>query len=198
MVAKSSEKRPTLDGHLTDDCWKNAINLHSGTTLCVAYDNDYVYLGVTVPNHQLQSQLTEQTSAQFSYGNQSVSERSENGQSGSSSPRDQSLLSQDRLRIGIDIDQDLLSTMELQVTAAGKVHDAIDGCENWQPTWYPAIQSNEVSTTFEIAILRRDLSTLPITHSETWLISVSCLNAGQRNATEIIPNPDRLIRVLFQ
>lgn len=198
VLANSSEKRPTLDGNLTDDCWKHAITLHSGTTLRVAYDNDYVYLGVTVPNQQLQSPLTEQIAAKISQGNQSESERSEHGQSGSGSPRDQSLLSQNRLRIGIDIDQDLLSQMELQVTAAGKVHDAIDGCENWQPTWYPAIQSNDVSTTFEIAILRRDLTTLPITHSETWLVSVSCLNAGQKNAAEMIPNPDRLIRVLFE
>ena len=193
VIAKSSSERPTLDGKLTEDCWKQVITLSGGTSLHAAYDDDYLYLGITVPNHQLHSQ----SSGKDSQAKLFERDGSRSSQSLSTGQRDQSLVSHDRLRIGIDIDKDLLSKMELQVTSAGEVHDAIDGCENWQPTWYPAIQVNETSTTFEIAVLRRDLTTLPITPSENWLLSVSCLHAGQNDASNMIPNPDQWFRVLF-
>ena len=38
VIAKSSSERPTLDGKLTEDCWKQVITLSGGTSLHAAYD----------------------------------------------------------------------------------------------------------------------------------------------------------------
>ena len=143
----------------------------------VAYDDDYVYLAVQCAAAQV--------------GRDAKPTREEAGK------RDQDLSNVDRLQFWIDVDRDLASAMQLQVSDAGRVHDAIDGYSAWQPTWYPAIRRDERRVTFEIAILRRDLVDLPITPSESWMIVAKPLRADQSPPSLVSPSPGDWYRIIF-
>lgn len=178
LRVKSTIQAPHLDGRLNETCWNRPIKLQDGTSIQVSHDEEYVYFGVTVSSKRMKTDPVEIETAQ--------------------SLRDESLELFDRLKICIDTDRDLLTRMELQVTATGRVHDAIDGCKNWQPTWYPAILSNGESITYEIAILRRDLTELPIAPSEKWFLAVSPVSGGLKNQTHMIPQPENWMQITFE
>gem|GEM_PF-5198089 len=178
LIVHPTPQPPHLDGQLDDSCWKSPIRLRDDTSVRISHDDEYLYLGISVPKNLLNAE------------DQNLAD--------SASHRDQPLEPFDRLKICIDTDCDLLSSMQLQVTATGRVHDAIDGCETWQPTWYPAIAKDSTMITFEIAILRRDLTDLPITPSEQWFISVSSIRGGQNSKIEIIPQPYHWLRATFE
>lgn len=178
LLVDSTTEPPHLDGQLDEPCWKRPIELGDGTAAQISHDDEYIYLGVTVPRDSMTTKLSQNNATD--------------------NDRDQPLESFDRLKICIDTDRDLLSSMQLQVTATGRVHDAIDGCKNWQPTWYPAIASNDKIITFEIAILRRDLTALPITPLEKWFLRLSLLKADQSAQSEIVPRPENLLQLTFR
>ncbi len=182
IIAHRASSPPRLDGLLREECWLSNRDVSRSTThsvpnVQVAYDDDYVYLAVELPAAQIRRD-TEPT--RDAAGN-----------------RDQDLSRVDRLQFWIDVDRDLASAMQLQVSDAGRVRDAVDGCTAWQPTWYPAIRRDERLVTYEIAILRRDLVDLPITPSESWMIMAKPLRAGQSPPSLVSPNPGDWYRVIF-
>ena len=178
LFAKDTLSPPHLDGELNDSCWQSATLIHEGKTVRVSHDEEYVYLGISVPTrsfHVDREQLSPNTHQ-----------------------RDQSLDSFHRLAIFIDTDRDLLSSMQLQVTSDGRVHDSIDGCKNWQPTWYPAVQISADKTTYEIAILRRDITELPITSADKWFLSIRSVEPGMAIQNEMVPRPNQWTQVTFE
>ncbi len=173
---------PRLDGQLNDECWRNAkflpMHSHSNSqTMSVCHDDEYVYLAARIPRAAISIDTTQPDTPLLQ--------------------RDQTLNDVDRLCIQIDTDRDLMSTMQLQVTSSGRVNDTIDGHPSWQPTWYPAISLTDQLVTFEIAILRRDITELPITARESWFLSVTPLSAGQFISDHVIPEPERWLGVIF-
>ncbi len=183
IVAHRVTSPPRLDGSIGEECWQSNQALdgarnQSVPNIQIAYDDDYVYLAVQCAAEQI--------------GRDAPPTREEAGK------RDQDLSKVDHLQFWIDVDRDLASAMQLQVSDAGRVHDAIDGCSAWQPTWYPAIRRDERLVTFEIAILRRDLVDLPITASESWMILAQPLRANQSPPSLVSPSPGDWYRVIFE
>lgn len=184
ILARRATKPPRLDGKLEDDCWKPigqklAIEPRNRSTdIRVAYDEAYVYLSIQCAADQI---------------------RSDNHADASTKGlRDQDLTEVDRLICWIDVDCDVMSAMQLQVSDAGRVHDAIDTHDAWQPTWYPALHRDADTLTLELAILRRDLVELPITAGASWFLMAKPLRAGQSCDSFITPDPDQWSRVVFQ
>jgi hypothetical protein len=182
IIAHRASSPPRLDGSIHEECWQSNQDVadaktHSVPSVRVAYDDDYVYLAVELAAERI--------------GRDAEATRDSAGN------RDQDLRKVDRLQFWIDVDRDLASAMQLQVSDAGRVHDAIDGWAAWQPTWYPAIRRDERSVTYEIAILRRDLVELPITPSESWMIMAKPLRAGQSPPSLVSPSPGDWYRVIF-
>lgn len=178
LFANNTLSPPHLDGQLNDSCWQSATLIHEGIAVRVSHDEEYLYLGISVPTHSIHvnhEQLSPNTHQ-----------------------RDQSLDPFHRLAIFIDTDRDLLSSMQLQVTSDGRVHDAIDGCKNWQPTWYPAVQISADTTTYEIAILRRDITELPITSADKWFLSIRSVEPEMAIQNEMMPRPNQWTQVTFE
>ncbi len=169
---------PRLDGVMEDACWQSSLpQANAPSSLRIAYDDDYLYVAIQFPSDQI--------------GADTLAGKETQGL------RDQDLSQIDRLACWIDIDRDLMSAMQLQVSDAGRVHDAIDGQPAWQPTWYPAVRRDARHVTVEMAILRRDLVDLPIAPGESWMMLAKPLKAGQSTSPTIAPDPNDWYRVVF-
>ncbi|MFK8113523.1 MAG: hypothetical protein AB8B91_15060 [Rubripirellula sp.] len=178
VIGRRTPSPPKLDGKLDDPCWQSALrSIGKQGNLRVRYDDEYVYVGFQCPAAQMALGATARDSA---------------------TGRDHDLSKVDRFRLAIDIDRDLLTAMEFQLSAAGRTVDSIDGNPEWQPTWYPAIAGNGDHASIEIAILRRDLVDLPIAIGESWFVSATTLAAGEEASHRLVPEAKELVRVTFQ
>ncbi len=165
LFATKVDSRPKLDGEDDEACWAGAGN-DSGFR--IAYDDEFVYLFAKYPSSLLKREAeTESTERK----------------------RDYDLRMSDRLRISIDVDMDLMTAYRLETTASGKTHDSVDGQSEWQPTWYVATKNRDEYLQFEIAILRRDLTDLPLYPGQHWFVSFETIPSGKPSATPPIPKP---------
>lgn len=180
LLAHRAHMPPKLDGILTDECWLSGMSANTSPTprVRVAYDEDYLYLAI------------ECSTARFGQDTQASDPAKKN--------RDRDLTQVDRLKISIDTDRDLMTFMQLQVSAAGRTHDAIDGNPSWDPTWYRDTLQSGGNRIVEIAILRRDLVDLPIPPGEVWFLSAKILRAGSEQDEHLMPRPDDWFRVRFE
>lgn len=179
LIANRAASPPHLDGKLTDPCWDSAIPLdHSSVRTRIAYDEDFIYIAIQSHANNLEPDNAASN----------VSETS----------RDHDLSMVDRIQLRLDTDRDLLTSMQLQISGAGRTHDAIDGNARWQPTWYLDIQRENALVTVEVAIERRDITELPLTPGASWFISPQVLKSGDPDPSEVIPNPQQWVRVLFR
>jgi hypothetical protein len=112
--------------------------------------------------------------------------------------RDDDLRDADRLQLSLDTDLDLLTSMQLELTAAGRTRDAIDGHLRWHPDWYVASHRGRQSIDFEIAVLRRDVADLPIHAGQRWFVNVRSLSAGQVSPWRAVPQPADWQSVVFR
>ncbi len=133
IIAQQAIEPPRLDGVMDDECWQTSTSSldaspDASTGVRLAYDEDYVYLAIECPSHKI--------------GPDTLADQATVGS------RDQDLSQVDRMTCWIDLDRDLMSTMQLQISEAGRVHDAIDGQAAWQPTWYPAVRRDAESLTY--------------------------------------------------
>ncbi len=169
VVAIPATVRPKLDGRDDDACWsQSASGREPQPTMRIAYDDEYVYLFV-----QCRGALFRNAP--------STADAKKN--------RDHDLTHSDRLQISIDTDQDLMTAYQLQVTPSGKTHDSIDGQAGWQPTWYVAVGETDAGIDFELAVLRRDLTDLPLHAGQKWFVSARIVAAGATASAPPIPNP---------
>ncbi|WP_442508188.1 hypothetical protein SH528x_007148 [Novipirellula sp. SH528] len=169
VIAVPAGGRPKLDGINDDACWtRRDAPLNHETTVQIAYDDDYVFFFVSCSRDAFRHDPTTKATKKN---------------------RDYDLSRSDRLRISIDTDQDLMTAYQLQVTPSGKTHDSIDGQSGWQPTWYVATKEAAERIHFEIAVLRRDLTELPLQPGQAWFLSARVIAAGDNVSTPPIADP---------
>ena len=177
LRADRARQPPRLDGKMDDPCWASATSTDV-TDVRVAYDDQYVYVALHEPADRLSPDSGDAT--------------------GGVTVRDHDLSSVDRVQLRLDIDRDLLTSLQLEFTDSGRTRDAIDGFVAWQPSWYVAAHREDDSVQFELAILRRDLTDLPIHPGESWFLSTRAIAAGQRTASQPMPDPGEWYRVVFR
>ncbi|QDT07879.1 Ycf48-like protein [Rubripirellula lacrimiformis] len=181
--ARRTASPPRLDGMTNDSCWSESeASANSDTSIRMAYDDDYIYVAVECPEDRMHP---------------------DSHRDSASGIRDDDLSMVDRLSLCLDIDGDLMTSMQLSASASRRTHDAIDGNPAWQPTWYLDAAYDKGYVTFEIAILRRDVVDLPIEPGSTgtdqsWFVSARPLAAGTSLPTPVIPDPADWVRVIFQ
>ena len=181
IVAKPAREPPRLDGRFDDPCWRGALpTAGSDRAFRCAYDEQFVYFAIMSrpSNHD--------------------SEPNAASANGSAPARDHDLTESDRLELMIDTDADLLTAFNLQMSVDGRTNDSVDGYAHWQPTWYVASQNTVHAVQTEIAIMRRDLSDLPIVAGQSWLIRNRRLVAGQKSIPSWMPNPAEWRRIRFE
>lgn len=175
--AHPTPEPPHLDGVLDDACWQTALGrAGKRPQLRLAYDESYLYAAIVIDADRLREDQEQRL------GNL----------------RDQDLSGVDRVRIRFDIDRDLTTSMQLQVSAAGRTHDAIDGNPAWQPTWYVDTRRHDDKVIIELALSRHDIADLPITANEVWFTSIEVLPAGFVPREVVIPDPQEWERVVFR
>ncbi len=184
LHARRAVAPPHLDGRIDDACWGGSEPPSNGSpSIRMAYDEDYVYVAAICPSDQIR--------------------RDEGADSASSIVRDHDLRQTDHLRLCLDVDQDLMTSMQLQATDARRTHDAIDGNPAWQPSWFLDVARNGETVIFEMAIDRRDLVDLPIEggnspESESWFISAKPVDAGTHADSHVLASPSDWLRVVFE
>ena len=91
-----------------------------------------------------------------------------------------------------------MTARQLQISGSGRTHDAVDGNETWQPTWYLDIHRKNKLVTIEIAMERRDITELPVTRGASWFISPQIRTSGEAYPIPVIPDPQHWLRVVFE
>ncbi|WP_144057312.1 hypothetical protein [Novipirellula maiorica] len=184
VIAIPAEGRPKLDGIDDDTCWTLPAAVHANSanhadtpSVQIAYDDEYVYFFVRCTRSEFRHDPTTKPA---------------------NKNRDHDLSQSDRLRISIDTDQDLMTAYQLQVTPSGKTRDSIDGQAGWQPTWYVAVQEAGESLHFELAVLRRDLTDLPLQTGQSWFLSAAVVAADTETSLPPIPDPTLWKRTTFR
>lgn len=180
-IAIPTDGRPKLDGIAEEACWTlppaNPATRDDVSSLQIAYDDEFVYFFVRCARAAFQHAPATKTA---------------------NKNRDHDLSHSDRLRISIDTDQDLMTAYQLQVTPSGKTRDSIDGQAGWQPTWYVAVQEAGESLHFELAVLRRDLTELPLQPGQSWFLSAAVVAADTETSLPPIPDPTLWKRITFR
>ncbi len=177
IKAHPIQSRPRLDGQLDEPFWQAALPAAGNPQrIRCAYDDQYLYLAITTPTVDFADGDALPTSEKI---------------------RDQNLTPVDRLQISLDIDLDLLSAMNLELTRGGHTHDSIDRQPQWQPNWFVATkQAGELVVT-ELAILRRDLVDLPIVAGQSWFVRTKSLDAGEPTVLDFLPRATQWKRIVF-
>jgi len=178
LVARRTTNPPKLDGVLGDDCWQSALSRATQTRIQMSYDDEFLYVAFECPKNAVQEDLA-------------ATKQNER-------LRDEDLTADDRLRLRIDTDCDLLTSFQFSVTSSGRTNDAVDGNSAWNPTWYRETRRDGGRLRVEMAILRRDLVDLPIQVGESWFISAQIMNAGDPTSPLAMPNPEHWMRVEFR
>ena len=178
VSARRATAPPRLDGLFDDPCWDQPpASAETTPTLQVAYDEQYVYVAIRCRSEQLRIDQADTSVA---------------------SARDQDLTDSDRIRLRLDTDKDLLTSLQFQTTDAGRTHDSVDGHSQWQPTWYVATNRTEHFVDIELALLRQDITDLPIHPGESWFVSAQTLAKGIELPPRTIPQPSEWVRVEFR
>jgi hypothetical protein len=155
-ACRTVDKRPHLDGKLDEPFWEAADGLklkdtqNALGTARLAYDQQFLYLALECPKA---------TGLDYTTDDQSRS-------------RDADLSQNDRVTMRFDIDRDYTTHFELVVDHRGWTHDACWGDASWNPTWYVASASDDVSWTVEAAIPLANLTSDPPATRHVWAVSI--------------------------
>ncbi len=184
--------RPYLDGKLDESIWQSGYRFRfdnaSAATVQVAYDADFIYLGIRGP--RLENDPIDAS------GRTSATKNAAQTHS-KSRIRDHSLESQDRYVIRIDVDGDLLTAYELEFNAHKETRDSCDGFTQWDPKWFIALTHDTHETVAEIAIKKSDLVGPLQTPGQHWNLSLLRPQPGTTRNTFALPNPEQWCRVVF-
>ena len=150
-------QRPHLDGLLSDPCWEDAAEIRltekpvsstrdsgssesTATLLMLAYDNEFLYVGFSVPR-----------AAGAPRDNPQLAGRK----------HDADLTRHDRISIRLDIDRDYATWYEFQVDQRGWTSESCWEDRRWDPQWYVAAEGDETAWRVEAAIPWGDLTPAP-------------------------------------
>ncbi|OYP28322.1 hypothetical protein [Rhodopirellula sp. MGV] len=181
-VAKRTSQPPKLDGKLDEAMWQLAWESSAATSagalpirIALAWDDEYLYLSAIVPQEEFKA----------------------SGQTEIRHYRDADLRHVDRLKIGLDCDQDLLTSMNFTCSRDGRTRDDLDGVLPWDPTWYLATGEQPEGVVCEIAIELRSLCG-PIQPGDAWFLEASTIRSGDEGVRHWMPQPETRIRVDFE
>ena len=148
--------RPILDGKLDDDAWKGTAELtlkegsrelvgSHATTARLAFDEEYLYLGVTCqhPNGE-QVPLAE------------------------TRRHDDDVAPHDRVELLLDLDRDYATYYRLRVDHRGCTAEDCWGDRSWNPKWFVAVYPTATGWTAEVAIPLAELTGRRPTDKHAW------------------------------
>ncbi len=148
--------RPILDGKLDDDAWTGTAELtlkegsrelagSHATTARMAFDEEYLYLGVTC--------------------------RHPNGEQvppAETRKHDDDVAPHDRVELLIDLDRDYATYYRLRVDHRGCTADDCWGDSSWNPKWFVAVNPTATGWTAEVAIPLAELTGRRPTDKSAW------------------------------
>lgn len=152
---------PKLNGELSEDFW-NSIppmqltdwNTHAqlpASQLRWAYDDQYLYIGLTCP-----------VNGQPSFPPQIVNRE-----------YDRDLSGLDRVEFTMDVDRDYCTAFDFAVAITGETYDQCCNLQGYNPSWHVATGRSENSWTAEIAISLEDvIDTRESLVGQAWAVSV--------------------------
>jgi len=191
IVATWVATRPYLDGKLDESLWQSPhrfrLNQVSAATVQVAYDADFIYLGIRGPRLENSADAPGIMSAKKNAGPPDAKPRI----------RDHGLDWHDRYKIRLDVDGDLLTAYELEFNAQSETRDSCDGFTQWHPKWFIALAHDANETVAEIAIKKSDLIGPLQTPGQHWNLSLLRPHPGTTGNTFALPNPEQWCRVVF-
>ncbi|HBJ37201.1 MAG TPA: hypothetical protein DDZ51_21090 [Planctomycetaceae bacterium] len=184
--------RPYLDGKLDEPIWQSGhrfrLDRESAATVQVAYDADFIYLGIRGPQLENHESTGPRKDA-----------AAKNAPQSNAKPRLRDHLSDshDRYVIRLDVDGDLLTAYELEFNAKSETRDSADGFSQWHPTWFIALAHVANETVAEIAIKKSDLVGPLQTPGQHWNLSLLRPQPGIAHNAFALPDPERWCRVVF-
>jgi photosystem II stability/assembly factor-like uncharacterized protein len=186
-----TERRPHLDGKLDDACWTGQTPMlltdaaggsakDSPTEVWLAYDPEYLYLAVRC-KHAVGQRVPP------------VKNRG----------RDADLDAFDRVSLMLDLDRDYASYFHLQIDQRGCCREDCTGDVSWNPKWFVAVESTEDSWSAEVAIPLGELTSEPITVTDTrWVCNLTRVLPGRgvqsfSQPAGVRPRPEGMCGLIF-
>lgn len=168
IIACPLVEPPTLDGQLTDACWRVATPLRLGTLdpstqpapqpaaeVRLARDAEYLYVAITAP------------------GRPAVANR----QAGEAErTHDSADRNGDHVRILLDLDRDYATWFELIVDARGHTADSAWTDAAWNPEWFVAARADAQTWYAEAAVPWSSITAAPPVASEAWAVAIERLH----------------------
>ena len=189
----AAPQRPTLDGALDDDLWRNAAPLplrgdaeglslleaDDGSQALVAHDAEYLYLAVRV--RRTSEPPPTPTGLR---------------------ERDADLTPFDRVEFRLDVDRDFATFYELTVDCRGWTNEACWDDATWNPRWFVAAGGDAAWWVVEAAVPWTELAAAPPASGEAWALSVrrTAPRAGRQSwmgPCAAVPDPDAFGYLIF-
>lgn len=159
--------RPILDGKLDDDAWKGTAEfvLKGGsrelagshaTTARLAFDDEYLYLGVT---------------CQHPNGEQVPAAETRK--------HDDDVAPHDRVELMLDLDRDYSTYYRLRIDHRGCTADDCWGDSSWNPKWFVAVNPTATGWTAEVAIPLSELTGRRPTDKTAWAFNLTRVLPGR-------------------
>jgi photosystem II stability/assembly factor-like uncharacterized protein len=159
--------RPILDGKLDDDAWTGTTELtlkdgsrelagSHATTARMAFDEEYLYLGVTC--------------------------RHPNGEQvppAETRKHDDDVAPHDRVELMLDLDRDYSTYYRLRVDHRGCTAEDCWGDSSWNPKWFVAVHPTATGWTAEVAIPLAELTGRRPTDKSAWAFNLTRVLPGR-------------------
>ncbi|MBM4075829.1 MAG: hypothetical protein FJ267_09320 [Planctomycetes bacterium] len=165
IVCHKSSSRPLLDGILADSCWQEANeflltseqDIENGepdptaTLVMLSYDDDYLYIGMSVPRMEGTPTDPPQTKGRT---------------------RDADLSRFDRVALCLDVDRGYSTWYELEIDQRGWTRDKCWEDSRWNPQWFVAANGEESHWRIEAAVAWSDLVPNRPSPNQIWNVAV--------------------------
>jgi photosystem II stability/assembly factor-like uncharacterized protein len=175
-VAARADQPPLLDGFLNEGFWSTPAitRTQHPVRIRAAWDDRFVYLAVQVPRRSIET----------------------NPNTDDIGRRDADLTDDDRIVLGLDLDRDLLTALNLAFTPDGRTHDDLDGDPSWDPSWYIASKASADTLTSEIAIERSGLN-IDLRRVPSWLVAAEVVPKQAARPQPFMPSARTRVRIDF-
>ncbi len=159
--------RPILDGKLDDDAWKDTAELtlkdgsrelagSHATTARMAFDDEYLYLGVTCKHPNGEQVPAAETRK-----------------------HDDDVAPHDRVELMLDLDRDYSTYYRLRIDHRGCTADDCWGDSSWNPKWFVAVNPTATGWTAEVAIPLAELTGRRPTDKSAWAFNLTRVLPGR-------------------